>query len=152
AIYWPENWQNAIFTASSLIASFISLRRTMLLNSRENSSPVGKAWGSPCSWEMALKILAAWTSLTMQNSGLFATLLAGCAGEGQALEFVKGCEELDLPDPEALLKNPKSLTLPRRSDYAYAVLSSVVGAVLSNNTVERWNAAWKVLAVAVKSN
>lgn len=76
-------------------------------------------------------------------------LVRGCVGPGAAKEFLNYANELDLPDPEELLKHPKTLQLPARGDRCFAVLTAVVSAVLANNTVERWSAAWDVLSRAV---
>ena len=57
-------------------------------------------------------------------------------------------KRLNLPDPEDILKDPRSLVLPDRTDRAYAVCYSLVGAVLNNKTPERWQAAMIALGVA----
>jgi hypothetical protein len=59
---------------------------------------------------------------------------------------------LNLPDPEDILKNPRSLVLPDRTDRAYAVCYSLVGAIVNNRTVERWQAAMIALGVASHKN
>ena len=60
--------------------------------------------------------------------------------------------QLNLPDPEDILKDPRSLVLPDRIDRAYAVCYSLVGAVLNNKTPERWQAAMIALGVACRKN
>jgi hypothetical protein len=55
---------------------------------------------------------------------------------------------MDLPDPEAVLADPTSFTLPSRPDRAYAFLSAVAGAVAARATPERWAAGWRVLGTA----
>ena len=59
---------------------------------------------------------------------------------------------MNLPDPEDILKDPRSLVLPDRTDRAYAVCYSLVGAVLNNKTPERWEAAMIALGVAGAKN
>jgi hypothetical protein len=70
----------------------------------------------------------------------------------QALPFLEYRENLNLPDPEDILKDPRSLILPDRTDRAYAVCYSLVSAVLNNNTPDRWEAAMIALGVASRKN
>ena len=75
----------------------------------------------------------------------------GLVGD-QALPFLEYRETLNLPDPEDILKDPRSLVLPDRTDRAYAVCYALVGAVLNNKTPERWQAAMIALGVACRKN
>lgn len=145
----PENWQAQIFQSRGLIASFIAKRKNLLLDMPKEDAKASKAWPSPRSWDMASTLLAAATSIN-ESDKLLTTLMSGCVGEAPTLEFLTWRKELDLPDPEELLKNPSSIKLPKRSDIAYAVLTSVVSAVASNNTPARWEAGLKVVAIAAK--
>jgi hypothetical protein len=77
--------------------------------------------------------------------------LAGLVGD-QALPFLEYCETLNLPDPEDILKDPRSVVLPDRIDRAYAMCYSLVSAVLNNKTPERWQAAMIALGVASRKN
>ena len=74
--------------------------------------------------------------------------LSGCVGEGAAVEFNTWVQSLDLIDPEILLANPKKFRLPDRGDKAHAQLSSILSAVLSENTPERWEKGWILFAKA----
>ena len=78
--------------------------------------------------------------------------MAGCVGEGPALEWLAFLGDLDLPDPEALLADPTSFVLPDRGDLALAVLSAVSAAVAAHATVERWEAAWRIVERAAASH
>ena len=69
-----------------------------------------------------------------------------------ALPFLEYREALNLPDPEVILKDPRKFVLPDRIDRAYAVCYSLAGAVLNNNTPQRWEAAMIALGVACKNN
>jgi len=77
-----------------------------------------------------------------------AILVGGCVGEGPALEFLSWRRNLDLPDPEDILRDPDAFMVPERGDQAFAVLTAVVTAAVGNLTSERWMAAWTVLARA----
>jgi hypothetical protein len=75
-------------------------------------------------------------------------LLRGAVGDGAGVEFLTWVAEMDLPDPEAVLADPDSFTLPERGDRAYAVLSSVAGVVAAEPTPARWAAGWRVVVRA----
>ena len=109
------------------------------------------AWPSLRTSTWARDLYAACLSIGAgPDSDLAHILLSGCVGEGPAREFLTYAKELDLPDPEELLRDPSRLRLPERGDRAYAVLTSVAAAVLTNNTPERWCRSWEVLAQAVE--
>jgi hypothetical protein len=77
--------------------------------------------------------------------------LAGLVGD-QALPFLEYREKLNLPDPEDILRNPRSFVLPDRVDRAYAACYAITGAVINNNTPSRWEAAMIALGVACRKN
>mgnify|MGYP003351279260 CR=1 FL=1 len=77
--------------------------------------------------------------------------LAGLVGD-QALPFLEYREAMNLPDPEEILKNPRSFVLPDRVDRAYAACYALAGAVLNHKTPERWEAAMIALGVASRTN
>ncbi len=78
-------------------------------------------------------------------------LLAGCVGEGAAVEFAAWRAEFDLPDPEMLLRNPARYQHPERGDHAYAILAAVCQAARARLTPERWQAAWHIMAAAANA-
>ncbi|MEM4204581.1 MAG: hypothetical protein QXS54_10980, partial [Candidatus Methanomethylicaceae archaeon] len=81
---------------------------------------------------------------------VLASLVCGCVGEGTGLEFLAWRRALDLPDPEEILRDPSGFRIPSRGDQAFAVLTAVVAAAVSNLTADRWMAAWAVLARAAE--
>ena len=85
------------------------------------------------------------------NRSLQAAALAGLIGD-HAIPFLEYSENLNLPDPEDILRNPRSLVLPDRTDRAYAICYALVGAVLNKKTRERWEAAMIALGVASAKN
>lgn len=145
----PTGWEASIPLARALVASFIRHRPHLLLNMPASEEQAGKAWPSPRTWDMASRLLAA-TNAAGAGDEVADTLVAGCVGDGAALEFITWRRELDLPDPEDVLKNPGSFRLPQRGDQAFAVLAAVVSAATSNLTPARWMAAWQVLARAAE--
>jgi hypothetical protein len=108
-------------------------------------------WPSGRTWYLASRMLAAIEAVSPGNRLLQSAALAGLIGD-QALPFLEYRETLNLPDPEDILKDPRSLVMPDRTDRAYAVCYSLVGAVLNNRTPERWQAAMIALGVASRKN
>jgi len=144
----PKNWEVKIPAARTLVASFIRHRPHLLLQVPESEEQAGKAWPSPRSWDMASRLLAASEAVEEEEDNA-TRLITGCVGEGPALEFLTWRKELDLPDPEEVLKIPDKFRVPQRGDRAFAILASVVSAVTENLTKNRWQAAWTVLAKSV---
>ena len=139
----PELWRRA----RVLIASFIHRNPAKLFVFPSDPAQQGKAWPSPRSWDAASRNLAA----TWQLGGSTADAarpMAGAVGEGAAHEFISWASELDLPDPEELLADPRSFRAPARGDHVYTVLNAVITAALANLTPERWKAAWQIIGIA----
>ena len=55
-----------------------------------------------------------------------------------------------MPDPEVCIKDPSKFTLTDRLDKNFAMLNSIVAAVCSRMTPERWSAAWDIFALTAK--
>lgn len=145
----PHGWENLIPNKQVVIASFIRHRPHLLLQVPNNESQAGKAWPSPRSWAMAARLLAAADSVGAEYD-VIASLLGGSIGEGACLEFLAWSKELDLPNPEEILANPKQLHLPERGDQSFAILTAIITAATGRLTEERWSAAWTVLALAAE--
>ena len=77
-----------------------------------NEAAAGRAWPSPRSWDMAARLLAA-ASTAGAASQATALLIAGSVGPGAAAEYLAWREDLDLPDPEAVLSDPASYSAAR---------------------------------------
>jgi hypothetical protein len=146
----PEGWRESrhMRDATTWLAAFASARPAAIQALPESAAARAKAWPSYRSFTNARDLLAA-SLATGYGLDHPVTILTGA---GASHEFLTFCSEVDLPDPEAVLADPASLTLPERGDRAFAVLTGVVLAVLANNTPQRWGRAWDVLAVAVKAN
>ena len=129
------------------VAAFLSTRPSLVHRVPDDEAAAGRAWPSPRTWEMAASLLAHADAAGSSDS-VAMLLVAGCVGIAVAAEYLAWTSDLDLPDPEAVLADPDSLVLPQRADRAYAVLASVTAAVLHEPTVDRWNAAWRAVAVA----
>lgn len=145
----PADWTEGIVGQLALVSSYIRSRPQALHRLPEQETEAGRAWASPRTWEMAAHCLAA-CEATKVSEDVEIQMIAGAIGVSTAQEFLVWRKELDLPNPEDLLKNPKTFKLPDRSDKVFAVLSSVVVAVLSDLTSDRWLAGWEILSMAAK--
>lgn len=143
----PPNWEALIPAQAAVVTAFIKARPHLLLAIPQNESEAGRAWPSPRTWTAAIRQLAA-ASAVVAGDEVATHLVAGCVGEGAALEFVAWRAALDLPDPESVLAEPDKFKLPKRGDQQYAVLAGVVAVTIARLTTERWLAAWRVLARA----
>ena len=154
----PKDWDKHLVWARTLVAAFANARPAAIVAMPKEAALRSKPFPTYRSWTQAEKLLAACRALDYGVGDTTGALphdvlvkcIEGCVGPGAAREFLTYVGELDLPDPEAVLADPKSLKLPERGDRAFAVLTAVVSVVLANNTPGRWNAAWAVLAKATE--
>ena len=130
----------------SHVASFVHRKSNLLHTERASDNHESYAYPTPRTWEMAARLLGA--AAAAGRKDLQAQLVTGCVGPGPAGEFLAWLRNMDLPDPEALLANPKSWEPSHKDHHTYAVLSSVVAALSANVTLKRWAAAWHVFAQA----
>lgn len=146
----PNNWRDRIPEARTMIASFIKARPTFLLNVPTDESKAGREWPSPRTWDMASTLLAAAWSINAKKDVVH-DLVGGCVGFGPATEFLSWLEQLDLPDPNELLRRPEKFdTKKYRNDQLFAILSAVTRSVTENTTPQRWLAAWTILDRTVR--
>ena len=136
-----------VTAARANMGAFVAARPHLLHAHPGDEASAGRAWPSPRSWDMAARLLAA-TVVCGSTGHVAALLVAGAVGTGAATEFLAWREDLDLPDPEAVLRDPGSLRLPDRGDRAYAALAAITAAVLADNTAARWEAAWQAISGA----
>ena len=145
----PENWQNSLPECRALVASFIHTFPQKAFVLPKSEAEWSGPWPSPRSWDMASQLLAACKAAGV-NGDVQTELICGCVGTGMGIEFLTWCRDLDMPDPEALIKDPASFKLPARTDKAYAVLNSVAAAIVANLTLPRWKAGLQIMAAAAK--
>lgn len=144
----PDNWTEHLPQARNLVAGFARVKSTLIQAMPRDEGQQSGAWPSARTWyDLVVPVLAANMSLGRGlRHDLTVRLVQGAVGTGAAMEFLNWAVELDLPDPETVLANPQALRLPSRGDRAYAVLGSLVAAVLARNTPQRWLAAWEALS------
>jgi hypothetical protein len=100
---------------------------------------------------MASRLMTAARAAGYHGKDVVAPLVAGCIGEGLALEFLNWTESLDLPDPEELLKAPEKFKVPDRGDIAYTIMASIASTVCQRMTKPRYLAAWELFGICAKS-
>lgn len=127
------------------LTAFVTSRPHLLHAHPGNEAAGGRAWPSPRSWHMASRLLAYCDEAGVAET-VHALLLAGAVGPAVAAEYLAWRDDLELPDPEAVLRDPDGFTLPERGDRAFAALAALTAAVMTNNTRERWEAAWRAIA------
>jgi len=139
----PHDWTSALSSAKAIVAAFLRAKPALLC-SVPTDDRAGRAWPSPRSWDTASRLWAAADKAGCSGEARSA-LVAGCVGEGAAIELLRFAQDLDLPDPEDVLADAKTFKVPKRADRAFALLSSVAGAVAADPTPERWAAGWEVV-------
>jgi hypothetical protein len=156
----PENWKVNIPQFGTLMVGFRKKRSTLFEDCPKERSKATKAWGSPRSWTYGAQCVAAAHSVNAEDTVKF-NLLAGLVGQGGATEFFNWIRELDIPDPEELIKEAiksnktgkvMKYSHPRRADQVIAMLGAVSSAVLRNNTEERWLAGCTVIEQVFEKN
>lgn len=145
----PKNWKSYVGEKRALIAGFIRSRNELLYKLPEVESDQGGAWPSPRTWDMCADMLGAAESVGA-GADVVAELATGSIGTGPGFEVITYIENLDLPDPEELLRHPDSFTLPTRGDQQYAVLGSVASRAIADLTEKNWMAAWKIMLIAAE--
>lgn len=147
----PENWHQFKRGAAALVASFFRRHPELCHNFPKEESKRCQPWPSPRSWfEFAVPSLAACEAAKVDEDVLM-TLVAGSIGEGAAIEFLSWRRNLDLADPEDLLKDPSKFEVYDRQDKTFATLNAVVASTINNLTGPRWEAAWKILFSCAKA-
>jgi len=148
----PEDYLRHHHRQRALIAGYVrAAGRDAWLAPPDDSARRSGPWASGRTWYLASRFLAAIDAISPDNRVLQNAALAGLVGD-QAIPFLEYRETLNLPDPEEILRDPRNLVLPDRTDRAYAVCYSLVGAVLNNRTLERWQSAMIALGVACRKN
>ena len=146
----PAGWTAGEPLSKSLVAAFLQVRPALAIAPPDNASEAGRGWPSPRTWEMAARLWAASGAADAAEEAR-AALVAGSVGDGAAAEFLAWLQEMDLPDPEAVLADPASFKLPRRPDRAYAAVAAIAAVVAADPTPARWAAGWQVLGIAARS-
>lgn len=143
----PDNWLDLYPAKKALVASFLHAKPTLANDLPKSEEGLSGAFPTPRSWfDLCARIEAACAAIGAHEE-VRSRLIIGCVGDGAAKEYITYTRELDLPDPEEVLKSPLgTLRLPPRGDRQYAILTSLGAAVMSKNTKARWTKGIQVFA------
>ncbi|MFF4065801.1 AAA family ATPase [[Kitasatospora] papulosa] len=144
----PARVPGAAARARGAVSGFLTARPGLVHHMPADAESRGRAWPSPRTWDMALRLLATGYAAGAGREAV-ASVLTGAVGDGAGIELLSYLEHLDLPDPDRVLADPDAFALPGRGDRQLAFLIAVVAAVQGDLTRERWEAGWAVLAKAV---
>ncbi|WP_028987548.1 AAA family ATPase [Thermicanus aegyptius] len=140
----PEGWEAGKGKYNALVSAFIK-RRPDLLSKTKIENPAFPSFPTPRSWaSLLVPALAALEAAEMGEDEMLVAA-SGAVGRGTALEFFTFVREVDLPDPDQFLRDPKTFHLTGRGDRDYAIVNSVVAAAIRHNNIKSWMAAWEVL-------
>ena len=107
----------------------------------------------------AIAVATSWANGAGED--VIATLLIGAVGEAAGFEALSWLKNLDLPDPETILRDPDGVALPVKVDRLHALLSAVVAVAVteleeaelaetaahdSDAAWETWQRTWRVIA------
>lgn len=131
-------------------AGFLRVRESQLSVIPTTATDRGRAFPTPRTWDYAAR-LAAFARAVGANKEVRRILVAGCVGDAAAHEYLRWTAAHDLADPEELLEDPTEASfLDMRTDRVYVVLQSVLAAYARRPTVERWEAAIHIAALAAQ--
>jgi hypothetical protein len=140
----PENLINALNAERAALSGFLASRPDLTTVLPKSATEQGRAFPTPRSWEM-VAILSGWITACNLDSSVRRIAVLGCVGAGPTAEYITYRENIDLPNPEEILANPKDFVLPNRMDKIYVVGASLMAAIRYKMTLERWNAVGIVL-------
>ncbi|MEO3751889.1 MoxR family ATPase [Streptomyces sp. B6B3] len=146
----PAELPGAVAFARRAVCGLLAARPTLVHRLPDNEARRGGAWPSPRSWETTLRLIA-FATASGSSRDVLSALVRGAVGDGPGLELLASLDRLDLPDAEDVLADPEGALLPERGDLRQAVLDAVVAAVRARPEKARWDAAWAVLARALRT-
>ena len=117
----PDDWQEWAVTANvaAKVRAFVRFRPALLFQFDPAANP--RAFPTPRSWQFVSDVLPG------TPAELLHAAVAGCVGDGAAAEFVgflRLCREL--PDLDAVLRDPDRAPVPRESAVLYALVGALV--------------------------
>jgi len=143
----PQDWEQFLPLARSLVGGFILSRPQLLLQVPQDPEQLGRAWPSPRSWEMASRMLAGALALDKEDEGLIALAVGSCVGLGPGQELAAFVVE-GLLDPREALENWDRISIPSRADRLFVLIGSVAGLIVQEQDPkvreERWIRAWRL--------
>lgn len=141
----PDDWRDTrdANTARAQITGFVQRRSGLLFDFPDkDKKKSGRAWPSPRSWELAADALGA-ARAAGASRDVQALLVRGSVGDSAGGEFLNWLDDMQLPDPEDILRDPTSWNPPEdRPDVLWAVANSISFSVMAKKTPERIMQAW----------
>lgn len=151
-VFVADDWEKHLPKYRSLVKAFAKrFPDRIQMTDQQRMADRGKygPWHSKRSWTAGIYMMA-----LCEGAGeldLIFKALSGCVGEDVATEYFTWVNNLDIPDPEAVLVNPRGFTVPPRGDQVYVLASGVVAAVENKNNAQRWASAWTVIDTLVSA-
>ena len=139
-----EDLKRALIGERAALSGFLASRPDLTTVVPKTSSEQGRAFPTPRSWEMAV-ILSGWITACNLEPSVRRLAILGCVGSGPAAEFITYRENIDLPNPEELIKKPNDFVLPNRMDKVYVIGVSLLAVLRHNMTKERWDAVGVII-------
>jgi energy-coupling factor transporter ATP-binding protein EcfA2 len=140
-----QNWGKA----GDMVGAFLLAKNSLLHAMPADAAQRGKPWPSHRTWARGCTVLhCAHERGIALDDPVSVSLVSGCVGNTAALQLAEYIRELDLPDPEKILRDPESWKIPGRSDRVWATLSSVCRHVMDANSAKDWERAWTLMAMA----
>ena len=147
----PEDYRRFLDQERVFVAGFLRARESQLSSIPSGAADRGRAFPTPRTWDYASR-LAALAKAISAPSEVRRLLVAGAIGDAAAFEYLRWVASQDLPDPEALLADPKSAKFTdMRPDRVYVTLQGVLAAVSRRTTAERWSSAIDLCAAAAEA-
>jgi hypothetical protein len=145
----PAGWEDNIGTARAQIGGFVNVKRNIEHMVPKDPVQASGPYPTRRSWTNAATLWAA-GGLAYGSVDEGIKLVAGCVGEGPAMEFMAYIKDSDLPDPKDLLDNPADFKIPRRADQTFAILGSCVSLARRRGTVEAFRAMEEIVVRAAE--
>lgn len=145
-----EDIQRGAASVRGAVGAFVTSHPQHFHAVPSDETSAGRAWPSPRSWDVAARLLAA-AELVAASEAVATMLTMGAVGPAATAEFLAWREDVDMPDAEAVLRDPESFLVPERGDRAYASIAAVTSAIIAHNTPARWEAAWRAIAAGTRN-
>jgi hypothetical protein len=125
------------------VVGFIRYQPQRLFSMEGNKE---RGWPSPRSWERVAMELELATKKGLDND-LLQIIIEGLIGEGTAVEFMGFLEWTDkIPDVSKMLAGQIKVTIPKRPDQRYAMLSAIVHHIREHdNPLELLNGLFAIM-------
>ena len=130
------------------VTGFVRARPHLLHAFPTDPAATGGPWPSRRVWDMLTGVLA---HLRDDDTAAVQAATFGLVGEGAGVEFLTWRAEADLPDPAAVLADPRIVDWNDRPDRVWAVLSGVVTTAAGAGTSAAWTQAWGPLLAAAEA-